>query len=251
MGGALIFGGEMPTYAPPVRTEKPARMANDADNPCSGLPEDSAGFYRVLLDDSQRAWECLYLRAYRTFIPYACQRSAISTDDALDLLQEGLAEFAVKLKSGKYTFQGSAVTAYVFTVCRNRWVSFLKKKRLLRIELPAEDEADEADDSPAPAAFLSENEAAGDPADLDDERGTDPANQDSIWEDAEVDWEAVNRAFSELSQDCRTMLQCFYVEEKPLGECAGRIGLQENSGKVKRFRCAQRMKTLYSQYKIA
>ncbi|MBC7891610.1 MAG: sigma-70 family RNA polymerase sigma factor, partial [Sphingobacteriaceae bacterium] len=182
----------------------------------------------------------------RTFVPYACQRSAISTDDALDLLQEGLAEFAVKLKAGKYTFQGSAVTAYVFTVCRNRWVSFLKKKRLPRADPSGEDPADEGDDAPAPFAFLSENEA-----DSDDERGTDPADRDSSWEDAEVDWEAVNRAFAESSEDCRTMLTCFYVEEKSLGECAGRIGLQENSGKVKRFRCAQRMKTLYSQYKIA
>jgi|GEM_PF-1539015 len=236
----------MPTYAPPVLTEKPARMVTDTNNPCSGLPEDNAGFYRVLLDDSQRAWECLYLRAYRTFIPYACQRSAISTDDALDLLQEGLAEFAVKLKAGKYTFQGSAVTAYVFTVCRNRWVSFLKKKRLPRADPSGGEPDDEGDDASPPPSFLSENEA-----DSDDERGTDPASRDSIWEDAEVDWEAVNRAFAESSEDCRTMLQCFYVEEKSLGECAGRIGLQEASGKVKRFRCAQRMKTLYNQYKIA
>lgn len=214
----------------------------DADNPCAGFQEDHAGFYRALLADAQRAWECLYLRAYRTFVPYACQRSPISTDDALDLLQEGLAEFAVKLKNGRYAFQGSPVTAYVFTVCRNRWVTFLKRNRIQRLEAANEtaDEDEEAD-GPAPI-FLNRS-------DDEEETGAETTGRDPIWEEADVDWEAVGRAFAELGEDCRTMLHCFYVEEKSLGECGGRIGLQENSAKVKRFRCAQRMKTMYSQFK--
>lgn len=233
----------MPTYAPPVVTEKPARMTTDADNPCLGFGEDNAGLYRALLNDAQRAWECLYLRAYRTFVPYACQRSPISTDDALDLLQEGLAEFAVKLKNGKYAFQGSPVTAYVFTVCRNRWVSFLKRNRIQRAEAGVETiGGDEESDESAPV-FLNRTDGE------DAEANAETTGRDPIWEETDVDWEAVGRAFADLGEDCRTMLHCFYVEEKSLGECGGRIGLQEASAKVKRFRCAQRMKTMYSQYK--
>ncbi len=226
-------------------------MTTQADAPCSGFTDDNLGFYQALLADYQRAWECLYLRAYRTFIPYACQRSAISTDDALDLLQEGLAEFAVKVKNGKYTFQGSAVTAYVFTVCRNRWVTFLKKNRLRKTgswsETAAEesDLGDASDERPSPFGFRGTDE--DDAEELQNDAGE--SERGTLWEDADVDWEAVGRAFAELTDDCRTMLNCFYVEEKSLGECGARIGLQETSAKVKRFRCAQRMKTLYRQYK--
>ncbi|GAA4462107.1 hypothetical protein GCM10023189_38390 [Nibrella saemangeumensis] len=224
-------------------------MATDADNPCSNFEQENQEFYQALVSGHQPAWECLYIKAYRSFIPYARQRSRISEDDALDILQEGLAEFAIKLKNGKYLYQGKPVTAYVFTVCRNRWVSFMKKHTMLKGETYVETAADDDDtqpghDQPHPVSVFGRDD---DPD--EDEPAGEPGGRDAIWEDTEVDWEAVNRAFAEVGDDCRTMLHCFYVEEKSLGECGARIGLQENSAKVKRFRCAQRMKALYTQYK--
>ncbi|WP_421829900.1 RNA polymerase sigma factor [Larkinella sp.] len=225
-------------------------MATDLDTPCARFDQENLAFYQALLADQTQAWECLYIRSYRVFIPYASQRSSISTDDALDILQDGLTEFALKLKNGKYVFQGKAVTAYVFTVCRNRWVNFLKKKRIQKLDTSTEAVAEEDEfvwNEPNP--FLSTYlENLGD--DLPEhENRESPAERDALWEDSEADWEAVGRAFAEVGEDCRTMLHCFYVEEKSLGECGSRIGLQENSAKVKRFRCAQRMKALYTQYK--
>jgi RNA polymerase sigma factor (sigma-70 family) len=225
-------------------------MATDLDTPCARFDQENLAFYQALLADQTQAWECLYIRSYRVFIPYASQRSSISTDDALDILQDGMAEFALKLKNGKYVFQGKAVTAYVFTVCRNRWVNFLKKNRIRKLDAHSEAVAEEDDfvgNEPNP--FLSTYlENSGD--DLpENENRENPAERDALWEDSETDWEAVGRSFAEVGEDCRTMLHCFYVEEKSLGECGARIGLQENSAKVKRFRCAQRMKALYTQYK--
>lgn len=200
-------------------------MTTDADDPCLNVAQGSLEFYQALLADYKQAWECLYINAFRSFVPYARQRSAISTDDALDILQEGMAEFAIKLRNGKYVFQDRPVAAYVFTICRNRWVTYLRKNHIQKLDTIQDNLADESDS----------------PGSLSDDG--------SIWGDSEVDWEAVGRAFAEVGDDCRTMLHCFYVEEKSLGECGSRIGLQENSAKVKRFRCAQRMKALYSQYK--
>ncbi|MCY7351670.1 MAG: sigma-70 family RNA polymerase sigma factor [Cytophagaceae bacterium] len=226
-------------------------MATDSDNPCLPFEQDNLGFYQALLSDSNGAWSCLYIKAYKSFITYACQRSSISTDDALDILQDGLAEFAVKLKNGKYVFQGSAVTAYVFTVCRNRWVAFLRKNKIQKTDRLQDNTADDDDDDSTiqdgenhPFTIFRRDDPDGDEANEADSGGSD-----AIWADNEADWEAVGRAFAEVGADCQTMLNCFYVEEKSLGECGARIGLQENSAKVKRFRCAQRMKTLYTQYK--
>ena len=98
--------------------------------------------------------------------------------------------------------------------------------------------------APSPFSFVASDG-------VNQEGGIDAVLSDSnaIHEDNEVDWEAVGRAYAEVSDDCRTMLHCFYVEEKSLGECGARISLRENSAKVKRFRCAQRLKSLYIQYK--
>lgn len=216
-----------------------------SDNPCLPFEQDEPTFYRALLADNQRAWNCLYIRVTNSFVPYACQRSGISTDDAHDLLQEGLAEFSIKLRDGRYAYQGKPVAAYVFIVCRNRWVSFLKKKKLTRLEMYREPLAD---DEGGVADYETIN-----PFSLttvaDEEFATEPDAVDAIWAQSAVDWEAVSQAFSEVGDDCRTMLQGFYVDDKSLKECGELIGLQENSAKVKRFRCAQRLKTLYMKYR--
>ncbi len=224
-------------------------MISDADNPCLNFEQGSLEFYQALFADYKQAWECLYISVFRSFVPYARQRSAISTDDALDILQEGMAEFAMKLKNGKYVFQGRPVAAYVFTVCRNRWVSFLRKNHIQKVDTLQDDVAEnDSVDSDEPISRFAGFERDDDTNQNGDFQAGSPGS-DSIWEDSEVDWEAVKQAYSEVSDDCRTMLHCFYVEEKPLAECGARIGLQDNSAKVKRFRCAQRLKTLYSQYK--
>jgi RNA polymerase sigma factor (sigma-70 family) len=224
-------------------------MTTDADNPCQNVAQGNLEFYQALLADYKQAWECLYINAFRSFVPYARQRSAISTDDALDILQEGLAEFAIKLKNGKYVFQEKPVAAYVFTVCRNRWVSYLRKHHIQKLEAIEDNLAEEND---SPGSYDSSQsfslEPSGDTS-QDEDSEASLLDGNSIWGESDVDWEAVGRAFADVGDDCRTMLHCFYVEEKSLGECGARIGLQENSAKVKRFRCAQRMKALYMQYK--
>jgi RNA polymerase sigma factor (sigma-70 family) len=215
-------------------------MSTSVDSPCRSFEPGSEAFYESLRRDDPRAWECLYLSTYRSFVPYARQRSAISEEDVLDLLQDGLAEFAVKLQSGAYAFQGKPVAAYVFTVCRNRWVSFLRKHRLPTVELsPNAPDDDESAEDFRPAFGRDEP---------DEEVPGTPLAPDPFRDEADVNWEAVGRAFAEVGTDCQAMLHCFYVEEKSLSECGARIGLQENSAKVKRFRCAQRLKTLYRQY---
>jgi RNA polymerase sigma factor (sigma-70 family) len=223
-------------------------MATDPDNPCLRFEQSNLVFYQALLMDYGQAWECLYITTFRSFVPYARQRSAISLDDTLDILQESLAEFAIKLRNGKYVFQGKPVAAYVFTVCRNQWVSFLRKNHIQMANAALNTGTDEADWSgvltDSPPAFDSDGQD-----DAYSQWDTTAANDDESREAGDVNWKAVSRAFADVGEDCRTMLHCFYVEEKSLGECGSRIGLQENSAKVKRFRCAQRLKALYIQYK--
>ena len=119
-------------------------MTTDVNNPCLDFEQQGPlAFYQALLADYKLAWECLYIRAARSFVPYARQRSAVSTDDALDILQDGMAEFALNLKTGKFVFQGKPVAAYVFTICRNQWVSFLRKNNIRKVDVFQETDDDD------------------------------------------------------------------------------------------------------------
>lgn len=231
----------MPAPINPGLSDEPV---SPSDNPCLPFEQDETAFYEALKADDQRAWNCLYIRVTASFVPYACQRSAINIEDAYDMMQEGLAEFAIKLRDGRFIFQGRPVAAYVFVVCRNRWASFLKKQKLARLEPYQEsmagNKSGEADYEPTPVFSLTPAE---------DVMTTESAVADLIWGQSEVDWEAVGQAFGELNDDCRTLLHCFYVDGLSLKACGERMGLQENSAKVKRFRCAQRLRMLYMNYR--
>ncbi len=182
------------------------------------------------------AWRDLYLEVSRIFIPYALQRSSISEDDAYDIFQEAMIECSLKIRGGHFQFQGKPVTAYAFTICRYRWINFVKRQK----PTDSYQEWSLEDDNP----FLD-----------DDTESTASSMADwvdsSLWGDetVEADLQALQRAKDELSDACRTLIECFYVEEKSLAECGARLGIQEGSAKVKRFRCTQRFRELYLTYR--
>ncbi len=173
-------------------------MTTDVNNPCLDFDQQGhLAFYQALLADYKPAWECLYIRAARSFVPYARQRSAISMDDALDMLQEGMAEFALNLKTGKFVFQEKPVAAYVFTICRNQWVSFLRKNNIRKVDTFQETDDD---DTYTGRERVSTSDLADDQNDnqAQEDSNHPDVSADSIWENSEVDWKAVGRAFAEV-----------------------------------------------------
>lgn len=180
--------------------------------------------YQALVSDDRRAWNALYADVYRRFIPYALQRSAISEEDAGDILQEAFAGFAVNLRNGRYQFVGKPVGAYVFRMCQLKWYSFLRDT-----------------DKPVPLDSLR--------------KAADDEDEDADWDLAEAaatpgaDLNALEKAIRELQEGCRKLMHFFYVEEKSLAECGALLGIQEGSAKVKRFRCAQQLRDLYFRYR--
>ncbi|WP_420154346.1 RNA polymerase sigma factor [Siphonobacter sp.] len=183
------------------------------------------------------AWRDFYLEVSRIFIPYALQRSSISEDDAYDVFQEAMIECSLKIKDGRFQFQGKPITAYAFTICRYRWINFVKRQK----PTDSYQEWSLEEDNP----FL-DDETESTPSSVQD--WADPSN---LWGDetVEADLTALQRAKDELSDACRTLIECFYVEEKSLAECGARLGIQEGSAKVKRFRCTQRFRELYLTYR--
>lgn len=199
-------------------------MTND---PCKAYQQSESGFYQALLSGANQAYSCLYLQTYRQCIPYVVDRGA-DPDDARDLLQECLAIFLGKIRDGSYVYQeGVRITTYFHRIYINQWKKSLENKSR-RKEVPLEiriDQDDDENDNERPLARVSDPFA--EPYD-DDERS---------WI-----FKKLNRAFGLLAEDCRKMLNWFYVEDRSLREIAAELNMTENSAAVKRFKCAKYLK---------
>ncbi|MDQ1089700.1 RNA polymerase sigma factor [Siphonobacter sp. SORGH_AS_1065] len=205
------------------------------------FPEEEKQYY-ALLENNPKAWEELYLNVMKTFIPYVLNRSSISSDDAYDLLQEGLAICLANIRDKKFVFQGKPIAAYANAICQKQWLSHLRRTKNNRFKIyqePTANEVDLIDD------LIQGNESE------DSALEKELAESQSIWsdDDQEADYEALDRARNELGRQCQVMIDCFYVQGKSLAECGEILGIQEGSAKVKRFRCVQRLKELYLGYR--
>lgn len=221
----------MPDYQP-SRSSKP--------NDPRFLEEES--FYYALLAEDPKAWEMLYRKVSDSFIPQTLSKSALSTDDAYDLLQEGLSICIVNLRDGKFVFQGKSIVAYASAICHRQWLTRLRKNKSVHLKSYQEPSAEEEE---MVIDLIDEHEY--------DEHHSEPeiADVQSIWGDEEqdADYEALERARKEIGRNCQLLMDYFYVQEKSLAECGQLLGIQEGSAKVKRFRCFQRLKDLYFMYR--
>ncbi len=203
--------------------------------------EEEKKYYALLANDPQ-AWEDLYVNVMKTFIPYVLNRSSLSSEDAYDLLQEGLAICLTNMRDRKFIFQGKPIAAYANAICQRQWLSQLRRTKHLQLKTyqePSVDEVEWIDD------LIHGNEFN------EDFLENDIPEFQSIWADdiQEADYEALERARNELGRNCQLLIDYFYVQDKSLAECGKLLGIQEGSAKVKRFRCFQRLKELYFNYR--
>ena len=173
--------------------------------------------YEALRRREERAYQYLYAESYPSFRHWVLTNSG-SEMDAEDAFQKAMLSFLLNVETGKYQFQPTArVTTVVFEYCKRVWLTELKSARLrTRTDLP---------DAPE----------AADTADV----LRDLERMDVV--------EAVRQSLSQLKDDCRKLLEWFYVEDVSLREIAERLGMKENSVKSKRYDCAEKLKAFYGQ----
>lgn len=199
-------------------------MTNDH---CKAYQQSESIFYQALRAGVNEAFSCLYLQTYRQCIPYAVERGT-DPDEARDLLQECLAIFLTKIRDGSYVYQeGVRITTYFHRIYINQWKKSLESKsrrKEVPLEIRLEHDEDETDDL-RPLTSI-------------------PDQVMESYDDDERSWifRKLDRAFGLLGEDCRKMLQWFYVEERSLREIAAELNMTENSAAVKRFKCAKYLK---------
>ncbi len=179
--------------------------------------DDNRTLYDALFQRNDAAYDFLYDRVAGSFSHWVYTRNG-SAMDAEDAFQKGLMNFLLNLERGQYQFQVTArVTTVLFDYCKKLWLNELQSARM-KTAAPLPDFVDVADDTD----ILADLERT--------ERVT-----------------TIRQALNQLRDDCRQVLQWFYLDELSLREIAEKTGLKESSAKAKRYDCAEKLKGHYLQ----
>lgn len=173
--------------------------------------------YDALTRRQDQAYHYLYTDVFPSFQHWVLTNSG-SAMDAEDSFQKGLMNFLLNIETGKYQLQaGTRITTVAFEYCKRVWQTELKSARFRR------------------SATLTDSVDAIDTSDvIKDLERMDVVN-------------AVQQSLRQLKEDCRKLLEWFYVDELSLRDIAERLGLKEESVKSKRYQCAEKMKAFYQQ----
>lgn len=156
----------------------------------------------------------LYLyQKYQGKILHMVQKNNGNQDDALDIFQEGIISLWTNIAQGKFQVKDQAkISTYLYTLCRNIWISKLRKRKVMvAVDNQADTQMEESKE------MLEQQERI---TELEDK-------------------------FRKLDENCRNMLSMFYYKKSSLKEIAANLGITEKTAKNNKYRCMQRLRALY------
>lgn len=159
-----------------------------------------------------RAFQYLY-QHHRQQIFHMVQQNSGNADDALDIFQEGLVALWTNIQTNRFELKDSArISTYLHTLCRNIWISRLRKKRPThdvdtQVHLATEDDS---------GAALEQYEQTA----------------------------ALRQLLGQLKESCRNLLTLFYYQRLSLAVIAERLEITEKTAKNNKYRCMQRLRSL-------
>lgn len=193
--------------------------------------------YEDLCLEKPLAFRFLYQQVYDTCMPYAL-KNGMTLELAEDLLQDCLAIFLEKLRSKAYQWQsGAKVSSFFYKIFQNQCLK--QHKKIARSKETMSINVEDAQASDADTVLFT-----GKAQDSDDDESFISAIEDQAYNEEERQWifNKLQRAFDLLRDDCRLVLQLFYVEDASLQVIADALQLTLDSATQKRFKCAKYLK---------
>jgi RNA polymerase sigma factor (sigma-70 family) len=159
----------------------------------------------------------LYLyQTHKDRIIHMVHKNSGSNADALDIFQEGIIALWTNISQGKYELQENAkIGTYLFALCRNLWISKLRKKK---VEKPIDNEAPFVDQSTV-----------------------------DLLEDEYEQVKELTDFFNKLGDACKKLLDLFYYKKNSLKEIALLMSITEKTAKNNKYRCMQSLRQLYDK----
>ncbi|MDA3613561.1 RNA polymerase sigma factor [Polluticaenibacter yanchengensis] len=156
----------------------------------------------------------IYIKNYHKIEKYVVDNSG-TKDDAKDLYQEAFIALWRNIQLNKFMPANEAeVTAYLYTIARNKWLDVLRTARHKNEKKSIEIET------------LPE------------------IKQDDIKTDLENEIKAVSTQFKKLGQNCKEVLTKFYFKKESLKAIGEQFGWTEATAKNNKYRCLQHLRAL-------
>jgi RNA polymerase sigma factor, sigma-70 family len=142
-------------------------------------------------------------------------------DQAKDTFQEAFVACWRNIKEERF-LEGN-VSGYLFTIAKNKWTDFLRSSEYKKtINTDSQ-------------SFLKVVQ-------------DDPMPKDDILEE-EQNRSAMQTAFDQLGENCRSLLQLFYFERRSMEEISKEMGMAPSSARNQKYRCMEKLRSLSLQIK--
>ncbi len=134
-------------------------------------------------------------------------------DDANDIFQEGLVQLWINIQKESFQLKETTkISTYLYTVCRNLWISKLRKaKRTVPLDSQS---------------FSIEEEL----------------QIDELFQSQRI--EALRQNFQKLGDKCKQLLTLFYYEKESLRNIAKIMDYEEKTAKNNKYRCMQKLRSI-------
>jgi len=151
---------------------------------------------------------------YKNMIFSMVKKNSGDDTDAHDVFQDGLVALWVNISSGKYQLSENVkLSSYLYTLCRNIWISKIRKRK--------------------PTQELLEKDEQALSMDID----ADTDKYDKV--------NALMQNLKKLGTTCQQLLKLFYYEKKSLKLIAEKMSITEKTAKNNKYRCMQNLRSLY------
>ncbi|HAH38924.1 MAG TPA: sigma-70 family RNA polymerase sigma factor [Algoriphagus sp.] len=149
----------------------------------------------------------LYRQYYGVLENYILQNSG-SSDDAADIIQEVMLIFVQMISEGKFRAE-SSIKSFLYSICRNLWITELRKRKSSAARQEKYEESTEKVDSDVSESI---------------------AKTESL--------KYIMGLFQELGNKCKQILQLFYYEELPMKEICEKLDFSsEQVLRNKKYKC--------------
>lgn len=183
------------------------------------LPVTDAEIYRGIASKDNQTFQYVYGK-FMPAIQSMILKNNGNEEDAYDIFQEGMVALWVNVQ--KESFQLSSqvkISTYLYTICRNLWISKLRKVK--------------------PKAHVEEIEQIEDPSDLNEV------------EEQYSKVKVLETQLSKLGDSCQRLLRLFYFKKTSLKAIAVQMNITEKTAKNNKYRCMQKLRGFYSSQKSA
>ncbi|MCE3007153.1 MAG: sigma-70 family RNA polymerase sigma factor [Bacteroidetes bacterium] len=175
----------------------------------------------TLQSDKDSGWAFYYMqRHYFPGVSYFVRGHGGTEEDAKDIIMDGIYALLSNVRAGKYTPTDSAsLKTYFFSICKNKWRDYQKKKK----NNPIADPIEGLPDSEGEVHYYAEFDE-----DLLNERQ-----------------KMVADIFGHAGEKCHRILSYFYYENLSHEQIAERMGYEgPNTSKEQKKRCMNKIRDL-------